>query len=50
MSNLDWLRTLSAEELKDWFYHTWLDKMAKSVTHSENYLVAWLNSTREEHS
>lgn len=45
MSNLDWIRSLSAEELTEWFYGTWISKMARSVTDSYGYLIEWLNQT-----
>ena len=48
MSNLDWLRTLSAERLVDWFYSEWLGKMAKQTTNSMLYMTEWLNSERNE--
>lgn len=45
MSNLDWIRSLSAEELTEWFYGTWIPKMSRSVTDSYGYLIEWLNQT-----
>ena len=48
MSNLDWLRTLSAERLVDWFYSEWLGKMAKQTTNSMLYMTEWPNSERNE--
>lgn len=47
MSNLDYIRTLSAEELVDWIYGERV-QLARSVNLSREYLIEWLNATRED--
>lgn len=42
MTNLEYLRTLSAESLSDWLYNSWLSKQAKCYTNSHNGLIEWL--------
>lgn len=42
MTNLEYLRTLSAESLSDWLYNSWLFKQAKCYTNSHNGLIEWL--------
>lgn len=47
-TNLEYLRTLSAEELADWLYNSWLSKQAKCYTNSHNGLIEWLRCKRDE--
>ena len=42
MTNLEYLRTLSAESLSNWLYNSWLSKQAKCYTDSYNGLIQWL--------
>lgn len=42
MTNLEYLRTLSAESLSDWLYNSWLSKQAKCYINSHNGLIKWL--------
>lgn len=42
MTNLEYLRILSAESLSDWLYNSWLSKQAKCYTNSHNGLIEWL--------
>lgn len=44
MTNLEYLQTLSAESLSDWFYNSWLSKQAKCYTNSHNGLIEWLKA------
>lgn len=44
MTNLEYLRTLSAESLSDWLYNSWLSKQAKCYTNSHNGLIEWLKA------
>ena len=48
MTNLEWIRTLSAEELADWFYNQWLHRLQYRWSSSEGGLVVWLNEQRAE--
>ena len=47
MSNLDYIRTLSAEELVDWIDGERV-MLIRSVNLSREYLIEWLNATRED--
>ena len=47
MSNLDWIRTLSAEELVEWI-NTGRVSIRRQYTDSDVGLIQWLNDTREE--
>ena len=48
MTNLEWLKTLSAEELADWFYAEWLENMQYTWSSSQGGLVYWLKQTKTE--
>lgn len=45
-TNLEYLRTLSAEKLTDWFYNQWLLKQAKYYTDSYLGLIIWLKQEK----
>ena len=46
MTHLEWIKTLSAEELADWFYDEWLGRMQYQWSSSRGGLVYWLNSSQ----
>lgn len=48
MTNLDYLRTLSAEELAEWFYGKWLDHIQYRWSSSQGGLVIWLKEEQAE--
>ena len=48
MTNLDYIRTLSAEELAEWFYGEWLHHMQYRWSSSQGGMVIWLNEQRAE--
>lgn len=47
MTNLDWLRTMNAEELARWITN-WTTKEQYRYTHSERALVDWLKENYYE--
>ena len=48
MTNLEWLKTLSAEELADWFYDEWLHHLQYRWSSSRGGLIIWLNDRKTE--
>lgn len=48
MTNLEWIRTLSAEELSQWFYDKWLARLQHMWSSSQGGLVIWLKEQRAE--
>ena len=46
MTNLDWIRTLTATELSDWFYNEWLEHMQYVWSSSRGGLEYWLSKER----
>ena len=46
MTNLEWLRTLTAKELADWFYDEWLRQLQFSWSSSRGGLEHWLSEVR----
>ena len=42
MTNLEWLKTLSAEELADWLYDEWLHHLQYRWSSSRGGLIIWL--------
>jgi hypothetical protein len=46
MTNLDWIRTLNAKELADWFYDEWIDRMQYKWSSSRGGLEHWLTEER----
>ena len=46
MTNLDWLRTMNAEELARWITN-WTTKEQYRYTHSERALIDWLKLDKE---
>ena len=47
MTNLDWLRSMSAEELARWITN-WTTKEQYRYTHSERALIDWLKENHYE--
>ena len=47
MTNLEWIRTLSAEEFTDWLYNDWLDHLQYIWSSSRGGLIIWLEGERE---
>ena len=47
MTNLEWIRTLSAEEFTDWLYNDWLDRLQYLWSSSRGGLIIWLKGERE---
>lgn len=50
MTNLEWLKTLSAEELADWFYDEWLHHLQYRWSSSRGGLIIWLKDRKTESS
>ena len=48
MTNLEWLKTLSAEELADWFYDEWLHHLQYRWSSSRGGLIIWLKDRKTE--
>lgn len=48
MTNLEWIRTLSAEDLSQWFYGEWLARLQYRWSSSQGGLVIWLKEQRAE--
>ena len=46
MTNLDWIRTLTATELSNWFYNEWLEHMQYVWSSSRGGLEYWLSKER----
>lgn len=46
MTNLDWIRTLTAAELSNWFYNEWLEHMQYAWSSSRGGLEYWLSEER----
>lgn len=46
MTNLDWIRTLTATELSNWFYNEWLEHMQYAWSSSRGGLEYWLSEER----
>ena len=46
MTNLEWIRTLSAEEFTEWLYVDWIDRLQYLWTSSKDGLIIWLNMER----
>lgn len=49
-TNLEWLKTLSAEELADWFYDEWLHHLQYRWSSSRGGLIIWLKDRKTENS
>ena len=47
MTNIEWIKTLSAKELANWFYDEWLNNLQYTWNSSKGGLVYWLNQNRE---
>ena len=47
-TNLEWLKTLSAEELADWFYDEWLHHLQYRWSSSRGGLIIWLKDRKTE--
>jgi hypothetical protein len=50
MTNLEWIKTLSAEELADWFYDEWLSRLQYRWSSSRGGLIIWLKDRKTEKS
>ena len=50
MTNLEWIRTLSAEELADWVYDEWLPRLQYRWSSSRGGLIIWLKDHKTENS
>ena len=48
MTNLEWIRTLSEEELADWFYDEWLHHLQYRWSSSRGGLIIWLKDRKTE--
>ena len=48
MTNLEWIKTLSAEELADWFYDEWLPRLQYRWSSSRGGLIIWLKDCKAE--
>ena len=48
MTNLEWIKTLSAEELADWFYDEWLRRLQYRWSSSRGGLIIWLKDRKTE--
>lgn len=48
MTNFEWIRALSAEELSQWFYGEWLARLQYRWSSSQGGLVIWLKEQRAE--
>ena len=48
MTNLEWIRTLSAEELADWVYDEWLHHLQYHWSSSRGGLIIWLKDRKTE--
>ena len=48
MTNLEWLKTLSAEELADWLYDEWLHHLQYRWSSSRGGLIIWLKDRKTE--
>ena len=48
MTNLEWIRTLSAEELADWVYDEWLPRLQYRWSSSRGGLIIWLKDHKDE--
>ena len=48
MTNLEWLKTLSAEEFADWLYDEWLHHLQYRWSSSRGGLIIWLKDRKTE--
>lgn len=48
MTNIEWIKTLTAKELADWFYDEWLGHMQYGWSSSRGGLECWLLETTDE--
>ena len=48
MTNLEWLKTLSAEEIADWVYDEWLHHLQYRWSSSRGGLIIWLKDRKTE--